>query len=205
MDWLPRKRLAKTPKIANREHISLALTELAAINTKRSALKSDLDAKTELAKQEFDAALVLPDGTRFADREAALSTAVETFAAAHRDDLLDGKTKTAKFLGGQISWKQARESVGFADGETEKSVLKKLEERGVTKALLAALQALSWFGAHLGLLLSVSVKLNKTGILQAHKKQELTDKQLENAGLQIVGGEEAITIKLDDYEAAKAA
>lgn len=209
MAWLPTQRLADKPAIKSIDDVSLALGELAAIETRRASLQSVLDAEIEHVKSQHSRLLELdlPSGkkTRFDDREKLLRTAVEEYAATHRSAILTGKTKSRKFPHGELAWKAQPQKIDFVDDENEKSVLAKLETRGLTKAIQQALEAISWFGAKIGLFVVYAPKLNKSGLLAAWKVKCVTDQQLEKAGLKIGGGEEKLSIKLNEYKADQAA
>lgn len=207
--WLPPQRLADKPAIKTVDDVSLALGELAAIETRRATLQSKLEAEIAHVKSQHDKLLVmeLPSGeeTRFDDRVKLLLTAVETYANKHRADLLTGKTKSRKFPHGELSWKAQPQKIDFLADQDEKTVIEKLESRGITKAIQKLLNGILWFGSNLGVFVTINLKLNKSGLLAGWKAKTVTEKQLAEAGLKIGGGDEKLSIKLNEYKADRAA
>lgn len=203
MTWLPTRRLSVDPAISSREDLETAVSELAAINTREKNLDTELEKEVQHCKEQCAKLKRLKVGRSemaFADRTKFLQDAVAAYCEEHREELLASEDgKTIGLTHGAISWRASRQSIGFAEGVTERDVIAKFESRKITSRILTLIDSVSWFGAKLVWFIKIKITLDKTTILKVIQNKSMPVKALEEAGLILTGGEDVLSIKLNDY------
>ena len=115
---MPKKSLkvpgANLPVPQSREAAAEAIFTVGALD--RDLQRLDADLKDELAavKRRFEEK-ALP----LKEQRTALVEGLKVFCEARRDELTGGKTKTAAFTTGEVSWRQRPPSVTIRGGEDQ--------------------------------------------------------------------------------------
>lgn len=102
---MPRKSRIKTEAaavtFANRFEVDAAIAEIGAAQRRREAVMTAMNDELAAVKQRHEDQAA-PDGAVIKD----LGAGVQIWCEAHREDLSrNGRTKTAKFAAGEISWR----------------------------------------------------------------------------------------------------
>ena len=199
----PKKCLGVEPSITSEAELGQALGELSWITTQTAAVQTDVSAEVAAIKQRYESHLVCRVGrsnVSFADRVAALTTAVIAFATVCKAALLgeDPKVKTLTLTHGEIKWQEQRETIAI-DEET----LKPLAEQ-VADSVKAHLAGLKLKGVFVGELFDAKPSLSKTRTLDALAQGRVTAKQLAAFGLSKERPDEKVLIKPFDYEVVSA-
>lgn len=185
-DARPSKRLGKEPTVKTLDDVDVALHELAWLNSRKSTVDASAEQRIRLIKDEAEKELVVEGGVKFADRQAALTAAIEAYALAHRDQFVSEKSKSRTFMHGIVAFKDRPARVQFNEGEDKKSVLAKL-----TDGLAVKIEA--WL-KRMGLrpFVKLSIDLDIAAIGRDAKDQKLTAEQLADVGLSYGAGEDVI-------------
>ncbi|MCW5777816.1 MAG: host-nuclease inhibitor Gam family protein [Phycisphaeraceae bacterium] len=185
--------IGKTPKIKDLAGVDAALHELAWLRSRRATVEGAAKQSVELIKAEAAKKLVLEHGEPFDVREQTLVEAVVEYAGAHREQFVDGKTKSRKFVHGVVGFREQRGKVTFLDGDA-KAVIERLADGLAAKltAFLKRLGLLPW--------LRLKPELDLSGIGQAIKRGEVTEKTLAEQGLGWASGEEVYVDPAEHFE-----
>lgn len=205
----PRKCLAAEPVVASADDLSTALTEMAWLLSEQRRINDELLAQIQPLQQAAEEQMRVKCGRQhvtFCDRLNALTEAAKSYAAEHRNELLEGESKSIEFTAATLKFVEQRETVAETEDVAKNS---KGEACSLFESVseLALEAAKTWFksltqrGVELANVFDVSVKLNKTKVLKALTDQRVSEKQLAKLGLKRMRPDEEITIKLKDFDA----
>lgn len=112
----------------SREDVNTAIAEIGRLQRERSRIESEMNDNLASVREEYEHA-----AKPHADRISDLTRGVALWCEANRTDLThDGKTKTARFASGEISWRTRPPSV-MARGLD--NVIKALKSLGLDRFL----------------------------------------------------------------------
>ena len=165
--------------IASDEACAAAIAEVGAVDRKLAAIATEKSAAVAAATKAAE-----DKATPLLARRSALSAGVEAYATEHRGRLARSG-KTVEFPTGTVNWRDAVDSIDIPP-DVEKKIVGPLKQK-----ILGALKKLIEFYAPL---VSVSVKLSKTGIKSACQNDPALQAKLKRQGIAFVAGEETCTI-----------
>jgi hypothetical protein len=196
LDRPPDEVLGVEPNPQSDAEFARGVSELAWIRSFRKTQEGLLQQRIALLKAEYEqkyfVTIELDDGSTkrvaFADREQALESKLLAYAKAHKGDgfFPTGK-QTRELTHGIVAWKDGTLGVRTREGETDKTVLEKIDAKtGLVKKLVELLADLVLGrGVRAETLVRVAQSVNRSAILEAFKKQKLTNEQLEPYGLEV--------------------
>ncbi len=184
VDAPPKKRLGPEPEIVGIADISLALAELAWIDSRKATVQAALDAQIALLKGQAEAKLQIAIGRArvpFAQRIAELQAAIVAFVEAHPEEICRDGKKTRKFTHGEVAMKLSQLGVELIEGYTWDDVVKAVEEQGMPRFI------------------RIKKELDKRRLITELTDEKLAVDDLEPLGLAAKEPAETVHIKLARY------
>lgn len=175
------------------ELLDNALAVLGELDATVNAAGAELDQALARVRDEFSPRFFMPvNGKEVPIKEIRenLVVVIQRYCDKHRKGLLQGDKKSAEFNHGVIGWRKQPDKVEdlpIDEDEKAKGLLAKC-----LKALLevATKLTLKVGKCVLAELVAVKVTWSKPDVLRAYNGGNVTDKQLEKHGLQVVRGED---------------
>lgn len=200
LEDLPRPdvTLGIKPKIKTDEEAETALREIAWCQAVTSAIAAKtaelLNEINELATK-VATFTVGEEQVPIADRRKVLEEAFFKFAEANRSRLCPGKKKSVEFRNGSCKWRYAKDAVDFLDDWSQRLAIEAVgNESGLLAKIEELVDAIGWHGVFVA-----KLSVNKTNAVKARQKQQLTDDELAEVGLEFKPGEEYITVEPAEF------
>jgi phage host-nuclease inhibitor protein Gam len=186
------------PQIESIEDAELALHEIAWCNAVQAAIRAKLEETmaelNEIATREaaYD---VGEERVPIGDRRKILEAELLRWGDEHRTEICQGKKKSAEFRNGKLKWRDAKDAVDYLEGESQKSAIEAVgNESGLLAKIEKLVDAIGWHGVF-----QAKLSVNKTNAVKARQKQQLTDEQLADIGLEFKAGEEYISVEPAEF------
>lgn len=200
---LPIDRVGAKALLKSKADCGNAIAELAWMAAFEAYVNAEANERIAQVRAEAQAELVVDVGKgqqTFAERAKVLTEALHAYAKEHRGDLLTGKSKTWKCTHGAIGFRAGSRSVKVE--QPDEALAKLLGGAEHVTALLAGLE--KKLAAHkisercsAADVVDCSIAVSKSKVGTAAKDGRLTDDDLAKYGLEIVEGEEAVSVTVD--------
>lgn len=187
-------------EIESVEDLDAALAALGEMDAQEATANADLDLELTKVRESFEPRYLVTfdeaENQPLAVVRTDLTAAVERFCNAHRKELLTGKTKSVKLTHGTIGWDKVRDSVKVIEQPQSDGDQDVKKRTGILDYALGlaqkALSGVKRLFTRFPLLdvIRLEVHWDKVQILTLFKKKQITEKQLEKAGLAVVIGQE---------------
>ncbi|HTN03770.1 MAG TPA: host-nuclease inhibitor Gam family protein [Planctomycetaceae bacterium] len=203
----PGETLAFEPQIASQADLCSAMAELAWIDTRQAELEAECDRQVEAIKSRYQGLMRLAVEGRwdvsFADRQAVLSQAIETYCNEHQSELVKGKGRSREFTHGTVSWKKTPEGVKVVEGRTKDDLTEEfIDQHSLRPRLHELLESITVDGQPgakdhrtAADFFDIALELSLTRAKLEYKAGRLTQAQLELVGLTWDKGADKFTFK----------
>jgi len=185
------------------ERADAALHELAWLEQRTSVLAANTQSAIDRLITDAQAkAFVEIDGEKvsLADRQKALLDAVTAWTKANLTDHLPEGSKTLTLAHGELGKQGLPDVLGFAEGETEKTVLAKIQKRAGWPKLLASLVATALGAVTLGCVARIKLELDKVGSKKAWAESPAKRKSLRSLGIELKTDREEYFVRPNQLE-----
>jgi phage host-nuclease inhibitor protein Gam len=179
------------PAISSLDEADRTLAELGRLDALEAKASADCDRLIAQAKERCAAALVVEvDGVEvaIATRRDQLRDGLRVWADANRADLLEDGKKSRKLNHGEIGWRMQRDKLGAVPGGTIAGNATVLDQ--VIAHLQRACDRFKLFAAGTLRFIKIQVSFDRTALLSAHARGEVSAKELKAAGYELVAGDD---------------
>ena len=205
---------ASTPALSPRvtpptsiEGADLILLELGRLDALKRRNAADLDRALAVQREKFgDRNSIEVEGqcVAIADRQAALESALSTFAEKNKANLVGDKRRFVKLNHGKFGWRKARDECEPVDGQSKAGRASLLDKLIVF--IVEALAKFEGFSATAIACVNPQITWNRTALLKADAEGKLEAGELYRIGFKRLEGEdqfycEPATVELESHSA----
>ena len=172
------------------------LGELSVMTARQKSIESDLAGKLEaLVNASKDKMTVDVDGQRigFADRTKSIETALETWCAAHRRELLEEGAKSRKLPHGEIGWEKAKDTIDPTKSKEKKGNPDALDS--VKSFLRQSMAAFTDFSSALCDCLTLDAAWSKTDLHKGLDGGKFTADEMRSVGFKKSTGQDEFFVR----------
>lgn len=188
-------------QVTSEKELDAALQEWGGLVAQLSTIANEANGRIEVIKREAqDAAVTKVDGlltVAIPERIEQLKAACVEYCTANKAVLIPDPTKikSRKFTHGEIGFRKVPKSIADDAEAVEKrdGLLKRLIT--VVINALKRFKLLDGVKVKADRLYTIGVSVNRTAVLEAFEKGEITAEQLNELGLKVTGGHDGLWIK----------
>ncbi len=182
--------------IASLEAADEALAEIAQLDARERAVQAECDKDLKRIREQYSARMrVTVAGVLmpFADRRAALMTAITLFAEAHKAGILEKGSRSRQLNHGTIGWRESRATlVPAVEGAPTAGNAALLDK--LVAHLRLALAKFTGMASKIACSMKVTVSHDKPALKKLLENKEITAAELRKVGFVIGGGEDTLYV-----------